>query len=316
MDASGHAAAATPASTLRRGYLCGCVAAVIWGGYLVTSRRGIAAGLAPADMALLRYLIAGLLFLPFLLRNSPATLAGVGWARGLVLACLAGPPFVLVGASGFHYAPLAHAAVIQLGSVVLLSALLASVLLGERPGPSGLASLLLVVLGLIVTAGSGLAAVGQQAWVGDLLFASAGTMWALFTVLQRRWGLSPVPVATAVCTLSAAVYTPLYFHLADERRLWSASIATLLEQGVVQGVLSGAIAMLAFAIAVRDVGAARAALFPALAPGVAMLLGAFLTGDPITMPQLLGLALLTTGLLVSGWGAACRTYSDFAKETR
>ena len=44
--------------------------------------------------------------------------------------------------------------------------------------------------------------------------------------------------------------------------------------------------------------------------------GAFLTGDPITMPQLLGLALLTTGLLVSGWGAACRTHSDFAKETR
>jgi len=292
------------------------VAAVIWGGYLVTSRRGIAAGLSPADMALMRYLIAGLLFLPFLLRNSPATLAGVGWGRGLVLACLAGPPFVLVGASGFQYAPLAHAAVIQLGSVVLLSALLATVLLGERPGPSGLASLLLVVLGLIVTAGSGLATVGQQAWIGDLLFASAGTMWALFTVLQRRWGLSPVPVAAAVCTLSAAVYTPLYFLVVDERRLWSASTATLLEQGIVQGVLSGAIAMLAFATAVRDVGAARAALFPALAPGVAMLLGAFLTGDPITLPQVLGLALLTTGLLVSGWGAACRTHSDSTRETR
>lgn len=289
---------------------------MIWGGYLVTSRRGITAGLSPADMALLRYLIAGLLFLPFLLRHSPATLAGVGWGRGLVLACLAGPPFVLVGASGFHYAPLAHAAVIQLGSVVLFSALLASVFLGERPGPSGLVSLMLVVLGLIVTAGSGLASVGQQAWIGDLLFASAGTMWALFTVLQRRWGLSPVPVATAVCTLSAAVYAPLYFLVADDGRLWRASAATLLEQGIVQGVLSGAVAMLAFAIAVRDVGAARAALFPALAPGVAMLLGAFLTGDRITLAQLLGLALLTTGLLVSGWGAACRTHSVPNQETR
>ena len=293
--------------TLRRGYVLGCLAAIIWGGYLVSSRRGIAAGLAPADLAFLRYVVAGAVMLPFLLRHQPVRLAGVGWGKGLVLASLAGPPFVLVGASGFRFAPLAHAAVIQLGSVILFSTLLAAIALRERPGPAGLLSLSLVLLGLFVTAGSGLAGGQPGAWAGDLLFALAGMLWASFTVLQRRWQLSPVAVTSVVCVISAVVYGPLHAALVGFERMRSVATTVLIEQMLVQGVLSGAIAMLAFAAAVREVGAARAALFPALAPGVAMLLGAFLTGDRVSALHVIGLVLLTSGLLVSAWDAACRT---------
>lgn len=294
-------------STLRRGYVLGCLAAIIWGGYLVSSRRGIAAGLAPADMAFLRYVVAGAVMLPFLLRHQPLGLAGVGWRKGLMLACLAGPPFVLVGASGFRFAPLAHAAVIQLGSVILFSTLLAAIALRERPGPAGLLSLSLVLLGLFVTAGSGLVGGLPGAWRGDLLFALAGMLWASFTVLQRRWQLSPVAVTSVVCVISAVVYGPLHAALVGFDQMRRVATAVLIEQMLVQGVLSGAIAMLAFAAAVREVGAARAALFPALAPGVAMLLGAFLTGDRVSALHVIGLVLLTSGLLVSAWDAACRT---------
>lgn len=301
------APAAHVANGLGRGYLLGCIAAVIWGGYLVTSRRGIAAGLSPADMAFLRYVIAGVVMLPFLLRHAPLRLAGVGWRKGLILACLAGPPFVLVGASGFRFAPLAHAAVIQLGSVILVSTALAAITLRERPGPAGLVSLSLVLLGLFVTAGSGLAGGRPDAWRGDLLFALAGSLWAIFTVLQRRWGLSPVSVTAVVCVVSALLYGPLYAAVVGFERLSRASPSVLLEQALVQGVLSGAIAMLAFAATVREVGAARAALFPALAPGVAMVLGSFLTGDRVSALHVVGLVLLTGGLLVSAWDAACRS---------
>jgi len=307
LPSSAIAAVAGVATGVRRGYVLGCVAAVIWGGYLVTSRRGIAAGLSPADMAFLRYVIAGVVMLPFLLRHESRRLAGVGWKKGLILACLAGPPFVLVGASGFHFAPLAHAAVIQLGAVILVGMLLAAILLRERLGPAGLLSLSLVLLGLFVTAGSGFAGGRPGAWRGDLLFALAGTLWAVFTVLQRRWGLSPVAVTAAVCVISAVVYGPLYAVMVGFDALLRAGTAVLVEQALVQGVLSGAIAMLAFAAAVRELGAARAALFPALAPGVAMLLGVLLTGDRVSALHVIGLALLTGGLLVSAWDATCRS---------
>jgi len=171
----------------RQGLAFGLLATVIWGGFLVVSRYGVGAGLRVTDLAFLRYLTAGLILLPWLLRHSPYRLAGVGWRKGASLAFLAGPLFIIVGASGYRFAPLAHAAVIQLGMLTLVSMLFAALVLGERPTLKRLAGLAIVVVGLAVTAGPGLLRGSSTAWIGDLLFALAGSMWALFSVLQRRW---------------------------------------------------------------------------------------------------------------------------------
>lgn len=64
------------------------------------------------------------------MRRTPHRPAGIGWHKGLVLAALAGPFFVLAGASGYHFGPLAHGVVIQLGMLTLMSILLAAVLVG------------------------------------------------------------------------------------------------------------------------------------------------------------------------------------------
>lgn len=116
---------ATHAHRIRReryGLAFGLFAAVIWGGYLAVTRQGIDAGLTAADLAFLRYATAGLLLLPWFISHQPLRLAGIGWPKGILLAVLAEPPFVLVGASGFAFAPLAHAAVIQLGALPLIRA--------------------------------------------------------------------------------------------------------------------------------------------------------------------------------------------------
>ncbi|NEI74523.1 hypothetical protein GR212_33800 [Rhizobium lusitanum] len=47
-------------SRTRLGWLHGCLAALIWGGYLAVSRQGIVAGLQAADLAFLRYATATL----------------------------------------------------------------------------------------------------------------------------------------------------------------------------------------------------------------------------------------------------------------
>jgi len=95
-----------PTSHARRrhaGLLFGLVAAVIWGAFLTVSRHGVGKGLRGSDLAFLRYATAGLLLLPVLLRRSPWSVGGIGWRRGMVLALLAGPLFVLVGASGYPH---------------------------------------------------------------------------------------------------------------------------------------------------------------------------------------------------------------------
>src|SRR5690606_30663269 len=62
---------------------------------------------------------------------------------------------------------------------------------------------------------------------------------------------------------------------------------------------SGIVSLFAFSRAVSCLGAARASLFPALAPGVAILLGVPLTGEIPTLPQVGGVIVLSAGLSLS-----------------
>ncbi|MFL9911224.1 DMT family transporter [Paraburkholderia sp. RL17-337-BIB-A] len=283
----------------RQGLAFGLLATLIWGGFLVVSRYGISAGLRATDLAFLRYLTSGVILLPWLLRHSPGRLAGVGWRRGMCLAVLAGPLFIVVSASGYRFAPLAHAAVIQLGMLTLVSIVLAAKMLGERPGAIRLAGLVVVVSGLAITAGPGLLHGSSTAWIGDMLFALAGSMWALFSLLQRRWGIAPLAATAVVSVLSAAVYTPVYLACTGLQIFSVAGPAVLVVQIIAQGVLSGVVALFAFSRAVQDLGPGRAALFPALSPGVAILLDIPVSGDLPSAVQLAGLGIMTTGLIIA-----------------
>ncbi|HET6606650.1 MAG TPA: DMT family transporter [Rhodopila sp.] len=287
----------THAISAKRGYAFGCLASLIWGGFLVASRYGVGAGLTAADIAFLRYGTAGLIVLPWLLRNAPLRLAGVGWAKASCMALFAGPPFILLSASGYLFAPLAHAAVVQLGALTLFSVLLASIVLREHPSRLRLLGLTLVVTGLIVAAGPALWTGSSHAWIGDLLFASAGLSWAVFTVLQRQWGVPAFAATASLSFVSALVYAPAYLLL-THGHIWHLPWTMLVGQAVVQGVFSGVVAIFAFSRAVEAIGASRSVLFPAISPGVAILLGIPVTGEIPSSMQVVGLLVLSAGLLI------------------
>jgi drug/metabolite transporter (DMT)-like permease len=287
---------ATNAASVKHGYAFGFLASLIWGGFLVASHYGVGAGLTAADIAFLRYATAGLIVLPWLLRNSPRRL-GVGWLKAGCLALFAGPPFILLSASGYLFAPLAHAAVVQLGSLTLFSVLLASIVLREHPSVPRLFGLALVVAGLIVAAGPALWMGSSSAWKGDLLFGSAGLSWAIFTVLQRRWGVPAFAATASLSLVSALVFGPAYLLL-THGHIWRLPWTVLAGQAVVQGVFSGVLAIFAFSRAVEAIGASRSALFPAISPAVAILLGVPVTGEIPSSLQVAGLLVMSAGLLI------------------
>lgn len=291
---------AAPAHVRTRvGAFFGVVAAVIWGCYVAFLGRGMDLGLAPADLAFLRYATACLVLLPWLLMNSPLTLGGIGWGRGTVLALLAGPAYVLVGASGFLFAPLAHSAVIQLGAVSVLGALFGVLLLRERPTRQNVVGMAVVVIGLAVTSGPGLLEGSSGAWKGDALFVVAGGMWALFTVLQRRWAVSPVAGTAAVSVLSGAIFAPAFIFWRGLDALLAVEVSVLLQQVVMLGFLSGVVALFAFARAVEYLGPTRAALFPAMAPAVAIAAGIPVAGQIPDGWNVAGLLILSAGMAIS-----------------
>ena len=125
-----------PASYLSRiitGGSLGLSAVIMWGAYLAFARAGTKAGLQPQDFIFLRFGVAGVVMLPWLVGNGVGGLARVGWGRGMVLALFAGPAFVGFGTAGYVFAPLAHGAVLLPTSVTLGVMGAAFLVFGERP---------------------------------------------------------------------------------------------------------------------------------------------------------------------------------------
>jgi drug/metabolite transporter (DMT)-like permease len=291
-----------------QGMLLGGAATLIWGAYLALARAGVSAGLTGGDIAAIRFTVAGAVLLPWLLRHAPTTLGGVGWRRGTVLTLLAGPPFILLGVGGYAFAPLAHGAVVQPAVVALASILLAWRVLHETPPASRLASIGVIVAGLAVIAGPGLLGGSAGAMLGDAMFALAGLGWAGFTVLARRWRIAPLPATAAISVLGAASFLPFWLLGDGPARLAGMPHGTLAVQVLVQGALSGVVAVLAYSQAARLLGPGRASLFPAMVPAVAIVLGVHLAGEAPDARQALGLAVVSVGLLLGAGLSPARLF--------
>jgi len=284
----------------RIGIAFGLLAAVIWGGFLVVSRHGVVLGLEAVDIAFLRYAPAALLMLPILLcQPGRRELVQLGWFKPLMLAALAGPLFLVVGASGFYFAPAAHAAVIQPGGMTLTSVCFAAILFGERLTPAKLTGLALLIAGLATIAGPDLFSGQSAAWKGDILFATAGTMFAGFSILVRRWRISAWTSTAIVAVLSGFFFGPLYLLIWGAERLLTTPPHVIIEQVVVQGVLSAVVALFAFARAVHHLGPGRASFFPAMAPSMAILIAIPVLGELPSILQWAGLAFATLGLVIA-----------------
>jgi drug/metabolite transporter (DMT)-like permease len=290
---------AAPASPVVKGLAAGLAAAVLWGLYLALSRAGVVGGLAAIDIAVIRYGVAGLVTLPLFATHGLPLARRIGWWRAGALAMLAGPPFVLAGVGGYAFAPLAHGALIQPAAVTIGSIALAAWVLRDRPTRERLAGVVVILSGLAVVAGPGLFAGGAMTPVGDTMFLAAGLMWAGFSILAKRWGAGPVEATVLVCVLSGVVLLPVVAVTAGFGRILALPVPELAAQLVVQGVLSGVIAVLAFTAAVKWLGASRAAAFPAMVPVTATLIGIPVAGEWPTALQLCGLMIVVAGLALA-----------------
>ena len=287
----------------RWGFLCGATMALGASLSFAAARAGIVGGLSVADLIFARFLVAGAIMLPLLIRWGLPTLAGIGLKRAIILTALGGAPFALLQTGGYGFAPLAHGAVIAPSTVTIVSTIGAALFLRERLGPTHLAGAAIVLLGIGLIGWDGIAQSaakpGERAWIGDLLFFASSLLWAGFTLLLRHWRLSALRATAVVAVLSMVVTTPVYLLWMGVEHLMSLPFATLAFQGLVQGGLQGVITMIAYSQAVVLLGVSRAVLFPAIVPAVSVLVGIPIVGEIPGPLQIAGLVLVTIGLLIT-----------------
>ncbi len=298
------------------GIACGLAAVSMWAAYLVYARAGVKAGLLPQDLLLLRYGVAGLVMLPWLICSGFNDLGGVGWRRGAILALFAGPLFVLLGTSGFLFAPLSHGAVIQPSTATLVTMVIGWLFLKERLTLLRAIGTMLLISGLTVVASRSVGGtVGHPlAWIGDALFFTGGLFWVGFTLCLRRWSVNAVAATASVSVLSAVVVLPLFFAFESFDRINNLLPREIIAQLLAQGLGAGIIALIAYAKAVQLLGVARAALFPAVVPVSTLILGIPVAGEIPSLPETVGAVLASVGLAIA-LGALDKLFSAGKKKS-
>lgn len=286
-----------PASrkTLGIGVLCGLAVALIWSSWSVATRFAVTTSLDPYDVTFLRFGVSALLLWPILVRKGLG-IQQIGIVRLLVMVLGAGVPFMLLGSIGMQFAPASHVATLMIGTMPIWVALLSGLLFGEKFTRQQMGGMSIVIAGVLCIGGYALIAnraAGE--WRGDLLFLLAGLCFASFTVAQRRSGVSPWHATALVNCCSALLFAPIYF-LWLKPHIFTAAPAAVAFQVVAQGIAVAILGMYFYTEAVRRLGAPRAAIFGALAPALAVLIGMVVLNEVPAWLTIFGIALVMGGV--------------------
>lgn len=282
-----------PNAQLGRGYFYAALTVAIWSGFILVSRLGGKSPLTGWDVTALRFGTAALVLLPLWLLRRPRLTFSL---RMVILAITGGCGYGALVYAGFKLTSAAHGAVLLPGMLPFAVALMAWLMLGERPSRQRWVGLTGIAAGVVCLATDSFSG-SPGDWRGDLLILAASLSWAIYTVLVRRWQVSPWDATLGVGLVSAALYLPIYC-LWLPKNLAAASWCVIGLQAFYQGILAVIVAMMFFMRAVTILGPTRVGTLMALVPAIAGISAAPLLGEPLSPWLMTGLFLVSLGAWV------------------
>jgi drug/metabolite transporter (DMT)-like permease len=278
---------------------------LIWGGNFSVSKFAMGQ-LGPLAFSGIRFTLASVLLLLIarragvMTRLPPRTLwalAGLGVVGNTIYqtAFMTGLSLTSATNSAMIIASL-PVEVALLGSLLGIERATLATWLGVALGTAGVA--------LVVSAGRGDLHFHAGSLRGDLLVLAATFCWASYTVGVRRVGAGVDPLQITAITATAGAPGLLLLGLPRLfRQDWGA--VTLKSWGALAyaALLALVLAYVLYNRAVQGIGTARTALYNCITPLVAMLIAWITLGEVPTGVQLIGVALVIAGVIVSVRGA-------------
>jgi DME family drug/metabolite transporter len=286
--------ASTPTT---RGFWLVLAAAVCWG-TTGTAQAFAPEGATPLAVGTMRLLIGGSALLFFALGRRQ--LRHRGWPLAATVTAIG----TIAGYQIFFFAGVARTGVavgtvVAIGSAPVLAGLMGLLLLGERPTRRWLLATLLAVVGctlLIVTGGD-----LQIDLPGIILAIGAGATYALYTIASKDLlRVQPPDAVTAVAFFGGALLlAPLLFFVDLTWLAQPRGVGVALHLGLV----TIALAYMLYIRGLMTLPTATAVTLALAEPLTAATLGVFVLGERLTLPALLGMALIFAGLIVLTSGA-------------
>jgi drug/metabolite transporter (DMT)-like permease len=266
-------------------------------GLALVATRYVVGESGPATLAMFRYAIGALCLLPVLyiqklpLRFAPRDIlpiAGLGIVQfGILIA--------LVNYS-LSYITAARAALL-FASFPLMTMMIAALLGREKLTMTKTLGVLLTIAGVGLALGEKVFdASSADHWIGEAVTLLAAFCGALCSVLYRPYLQKYSTLSIGAFAMLASVgFLAILATWEGAWTQWSGYSPTGWLAVIFIGVSSG-IGYFGWLWALRHASPTRVTVFLGLSPVTAALVGALLLAEPVTLPLLLGLAVLLTGL--------------------
>jgi drug/metabolite transporter (DMT)-like permease len=289
-------------------YLKLAAVTMVWGGTFVAGRY-LAGSLSPLLAASLRFLLASLALLLFirmtrtpLVRPSPRQ-----WLQLSLLGFFGIFFYNLCFFYGLHYICASRASLIVALNPAVIG-LASWLLFKERLNRAKVVGIAICMAGASMVIVSrdpqllaGGAGAGAGAWLGDLLIFGCVLGWGVYSLCSKELNHSLGPVQTV--TWSILLGTVMLWITCILRG--EVSVAAIAQLGMQQwlsllylGVLGSALAYIGYYDGIRKIGATRSGVFIALNPLTAVILGALLLDEPLTLAMCLGGGLILAGIFL------------------
>ena len=187
-----------------------------------------------------------------------------------------------------------------LRSIILMIAAIAAYLLAkEVPDKRRSLGLILILVGaLVVGLWDILLGSGGETWKGHLMFLCGSGLFAIYSVIFRQSGLTPLHGLIIGLFWGTLTITP-FLILTGNVTFANSGTSSIIVMIVLQSFVIGILATIFFNYAVKILGAAETGAFGALTPILALVGGIFLLDEPFEPFKLFGVTLVALGVLLA-----------------
>lgn len=285
------------------------LAVLCWSGNALVA-RAFHEAIPPLTLSFWRWVLATCLLLPFVARSiwaHRATLRAASW-RLLIIAAL--------GISSYNSLLYSAAQSTEAINLTLVNTCLplftfigGGLLLGEWPARRAWFGMAIAAGGLmyLISRGSWAAFSSLSFQSGDLIMLTAVVVWALYTLLLRRWGnflrLPPLTLLGVLMLLGTPMILPFYLFELSQVGGFTPT-PTNLTAIAYTAIFASLVAYLSWNHGVKAVGAAKAAMATYLMPVFTAILGWLVLGEGLRTFHWVGGGLIFTGLLLATRPAA------------
>jgi drug/metabolite transporter (DMT)-like permease len=280
-----------------KGYMAMTLVLFIWSGFCLSIRAIRSSALAPADVALLRFVVPIVILLPFM----PGRFNAIKQApyKDLLLILLGGVPFFFLASFGARSTPTAYVGTILAGTPPFFVAILSWCIWGQGIAKDRCAALVLILTGVLTMLAEYFGHLPDEIASGVLFLLCGSFTWALYTIGLKRIELDAISVTIVISIVSFLLTVLLVLTGTVTSKIGTFTFEQALPFIVIQGFCVGFLATIFYTYAVSQLGSARASTIGSLSPALTAFLAIPIFGESLSMIILSGVFLTITGVALS-----------------